>query len=139
MTATKRILATLVGFITYFLLGWVLYGMALSGYMESQTTAAGLAVNRPEESMIWWAMIVSNIFLAYFLVYIFGKWANISTFMGGLQAGMTLGLIIAIAMDLMFYSMADMMTMTGYIVDILVTTVMWGITGGVIGWFLGRK
>jgi uncharacterized membrane-anchored protein YitT (DUF2179 family) len=139
MTATKRILATLVGFVTYFLLGWVLYGMALSGYMESQTTAAGLAVNRPEESMIWWAMIVSNIFLAYFLVYIFGKWANISTFMGGLQAGMTLGLIIAIAMDLMFYSMADMMTMTGYIVDILVTTVMWGITGGVIGWFLGRK
>lgn len=139
MTATKRILATLVGFVTYFLLGWLIYGMALSGFMEAETTPAGLAVTRTDETMIWWAMIVSNIFLAYFLVYIFGTWANISTFMGGLKAGLTLGLIIAIAFDLMFYSMSDMMTVNGYIVDILVTTVMWGITGGVIGWFLGRK
>jgi hypothetical protein len=113
--------------------------MALAGLMEDNTTAAGAAAMRGEENMIWWAMIVSNIFLAYFLVYIFGKWANISTFMGGLQAGLVLGLIIGIAMDLMFYATSDMMSMTGYILDILATTVMWAITGGVIAWFLGRK
>lgn len=139
MTATKRILATLVGFVTYFLLGWLIFGLLLMDFYADQTTEAAKAVWRPEGEMIWWALLVSNLFMAYLLVYIFSKWESVRTFSSGLMAGMTIAIIIGIAIDAMFYASYDMMGLTGYAVDIIANAVLVGLTGGVIAWFLGRK
>ncbi len=138
MTAKNRVLATLVGFVVFFLLGWLFYGFLL---MDFYADNAGSATNvmRAEEDMVWWALIVGNLFQAYFLVYIFGKWANITTFSGGLKAGAILGLILGLAMNLTMFGTSNMMNLTGALVDPLVSMIMMGITGGVIGVMLGRK
>ncbi|WKZ59279.1 MAG: hypothetical protein QY309_15610 [Cyclobacteriaceae bacterium] len=61
MDAKKRILATLVGFVVFFLLGWLFYGFLLMGFYAEN---AGSATNvmRAETDMVWWALIVGNVF-----------------------------------------------------------------------------
>ncbi|MGE0772354.1 MAG: hypothetical protein AB7K37_11625 [Cyclobacteriaceae bacterium] len=138
MTAKNRVLATLVGFVVLFLLGWLIYGMLLMDFYASNTGSA-TGVMRDEDSMVWWALIAGNIAQAYLLVYIFGKWANITSFGGGFQAGAILGLILGIAINFSMYGTSNMMNLTATLVDPVVSAVMMGITGGAIGVMLGRK
>lgn len=138
MNAKTRILATLAGFVTFFILGWLLYGMLLMDFYASNAGSA-TGVMRSDTEMVWWALIAGNVLEAYFLVYVFGKWANITTFGGGLQAGIMLGLILGYAMDLTMYATSNTMNLTAALVDPLVSALMMGITGGVVGMMLGRK
>jgi hypothetical protein len=138
MDLKKRMLATLAGFVVFFLLGWLLYGMLLMDFFNSnQGTASG--VMRAETEMVWWALAVGNLLQTYLLVYIFGNWANITTFGGGFKAGVIIGLIIGYGVDLTMYGTTNIMNLTGALVDPLVIGVMMGVSGGVIGVVLGKK
>lgn len=138
MDAKKRILATLAGFVVFFLMGWLLYGMLLMDFFQNNAgTATGVA--RSETDMVWWALIGGNILQAYFLVYVFGKWADINTFAGGFQNGLMLGLIIGFGYDLTMYGTTNIMNLTATLVDPLIAAIMMATSGGVIGWMLGKK
>ncbi len=138
MDSKKRIMATLAGFVTLFLLGWIFYGMLLVDFFAANSgTATG--VMRSDTEMVWWALVVGNVLQAYLLVYIFSKWTNITTFGDGLKAGITIGLILGFGFDLTMYGTTNMMNLTGALVDPLVVAGMFGLTGGVIGMVLGRK
>lgn len=138
MDAKKRILATLAGFVVFFLLGWLFYGMLLMDFYATNSGSA-TGIMREETDMVWWALIVGNLLQAYLLVYIFGKWANINSFGGGFQAGLIIGLILGFATNLSMYGTMNIINLTVALVDPFVAGVMMAITGGVIGWVLGRK
>ena len=138
MDAKKRIIATLAGFIVYFVLGFLLYGILLSDFMRANTGSA-TGVMRTDGEMQWWALIVGNVMQAYLLVYIFGNWANITTFGGGLKAGAIVGFIVQLGISLNMYGTTNISNLTATLVDPIVMTVMMGATGGAIGWVLGRK
>ncbi len=138
MTIKSRILATVVGFVVLFLLGWLLYGALLMDFYASNAGSA-TGVNRGEDEMVWWALIAGNFLQAYLLVYIFGTWAGIKTFMGGLKGGATIGLILGFGMNLTIYGTSNMMNLTATLVDPFVFAIMMAITGGAIGWMLGRE
>lgn len=72
-------------------------------------------------------------------MYIFGKWANITTVSGGFSAGLIIGLILGFAVNLSWYGTMNITNLTAALVDPFVSGVMMAITGGVIGWVLGRK
>jgi len=138
MDAKKRILATLAGFAVYFILGFLIYGVLLVDFYASNIgTATG--VMRTDADMQWWALIAGNVMMAYLLVYIFGKWANITSFAGGLKAGAMVGFIIALGFGLNMYGTTNISNLTATLVDTVVMAVMMGATGGVVGWVLGRK
>ena len=138
MKAKKRITATLAGFVVYFMLGFLLYGILLSDFMGANTgTATG--VMRTDDNMQWWALIAGNLMQAYLLVYIFGNWANITTFAGGLKAGAIIGFIVSLGTSLNMYGTTNVTNLTAALVEPLIMAIMMGITGGVIGWLLGRK
>ena len=138
MTTKNRLLATLVGFIVLFLLGWLIYGMLLMDFYGNNSGSAS-GVMRADDEMIWWALILGNLFQAYLLVYIFGNWANITTFSDGLKAGAIIGLIMGLAVNFTMYGTSNIMNMTSTFVDPFVSAVMMSITGGVVGFMLGRK
>lgn len=135
----KILIGGLIGGVAAFLLGWVIYGMALRGIMEANTTEAAKAIMRGDENMIFWALIVGNLALGYLLAIIYGRWANISTFQSGAIAGAVIGFLWALSFDMMMYSTSTLFTMTGMIIDIVAFAVMCAITGGIIAWWLGRK
>jgi uncharacterized integral membrane protein len=138
MNAKKRIMATLAGFLVYFMLGFILYGMLLNDFMGANTGSAK-GVMRTDADMQWWALIVGNLLQAYLLVYIFGNWAKISTFGGGLKAGAMIGFIMALGFGLNMYATTNISNLSATLVDPIVMAIMMGITGGVVGWVLGRK
>ena len=138
MDAKKRIMATLAGFVVFFMLGWILYGMLLMDFFTANSGSA-TGVARSDSEMVWWALILGNVLQAYFLVYVYGKIGNINTFSSGLQTGVILGLILGYGVDLTIYATTNMSNLTATLVDPLVLAVMMGASGGVIGMVLGRK
>lgn len=135
MNTSKLIIAAIVAGIASFFIGWVVYGMLLMDFMKSNTLEP--AKNLAKTEMVWWALIGSNLLMGFFYAYIFERWAKIRSFMGGMMAGGTLGLILGAMIDMQFYSMYQMSTGTGYIVDVVASTVMSALVGGIAGFMLG--
>jgi hypothetical protein len=138
MDAKKRIMATLAGFVVFFFMGFLLYGMLLMDFFMANAGSA-TGVYREDAEMVWWALALGNLLQSYLLVYIFSKWTNITTFASGLQAGAMIGLILGLGYDLTMYGTSNISNLTATLVDPLVVAVMMGATGGVIGIVLGRK
>jgi hypothetical protein len=138
MDAKKRIMATLAGFVVFFFMGFLLYGMLLMDFFMANAGSA-TGVYREDAEMVWWALALGNLLQSYLLVYIFSKWANITTFASGLQAGAMIGLILGLGYDLTMYGTSNISNLTATLVDPLVVAVMMGVTGGVIGLVLGKK
>ncbi|MBK6948264.1 MAG: hypothetical protein IPH16_09550 [Haliscomenobacter sp.] len=137
MSTNKILLAGLAGGVVYFLLGWLIYGMVLASFMNGQSTPEGMAVMRPDEGMIFWAMIVGNIAGGMLLAVIFGRWANISTWQTGAMAGAVIAGLMAMSYDFLLYGTTNMMTLTGILADIVVYAVMGAIAGAVVALVLG--
>ena len=135
MKSNKILIGGLIGGVTSFLLGWIIYGVILKDTMTS--TIAGLM--KPESDMIWWAMIGSCLAQGFLVSYIFGRWANITTVVGGASAGATLGVLMALYYDLGLFAMTNMLTMQTMLMDIVMSGVITAAVGAVIGWWLGRN
>lgn len=130
----KTLLGALAGGVAFFFLGWLMYGMLLSSYMETHMNQC--AVLKMEE-MRWWALISSNLLWAYFLAQVFA-WTGTATPMGGVQKGALLGLLTSLSFDLSMYSMSTMFSdVSAMGVDVAVSTLMSAIVGGIIGFVMG--
>ena len=80
---TRIIVAAVAGGAALFLLGFLVYGLLLEGWMESQMVKHdGLMLTTPN----WVTLIIANIVWALLLTLIFDRWATIRTFAGGLSA-----------------------------------------------------
>jgi hypothetical protein len=134
MNTNKFLIGGIIGGIAYFLLGWLIYGMLLMDFMSSNTMAG---VYKTEADMVWWALIVGNIFSGLVLSYVLNK-SGVSTASGGASVGAMLGLLITLAFDLTMYGTSNIFTsMTGLCADVAASIVISAIVGGIIGWYLG--
>ena len=137
MNTKKFFIGTLAGGITFFLLGYLIYGNALAGFFSRHSAAAPGSMKQMSE-IIWWALILGNLVSGALLSYIFLKLGNIGSFSSGAGTGAAIGLLVALSMDLIRYAVENSFDMTAMIVDVLVGIVMYAIAGGVIGALLGR-
>lgn len=53
-------MATLAGFIVYFILGFIFYGMLLMDFYAAHSGSAS-GVMRTDAEMMWWALIAGNV------------------------------------------------------------------------------
>jgi len=133
----KILTAGLVGGLVAFILGFLVWGLALSSFMESNIGSAS-GVMKDEADFLWIPMILGHISWGIFFAYIFGQWANISTFATGASAGATLGFLIAFTYDMINLGSTNLMNITGTIVNIIAMTIVSALVGGVVGLVLGR-
>lgn len=133
---TRLLAATVAGGITFFVLGFVIYGLILEEIVmkPNMNSYPGLMNEVP----VWIPLILANMVSALLLAYIFEKWAGIRTFIGGMKGGAIVWFLIALSFQLMF--LAFMNLSKNYIpnvADVVGSTVMGAIGGGVIGQVLG--
>ncbi len=134
---TKMLVAGLMGGVGFFLLGWLLYGILLMDTMASYSNSACM---RADGDMNFPLLVVGNLIQGFLVAYIFSQWASISTFATGLQRGALIGFLLSMALNCIWYATSTVMTeFTGAFIDVAVSTVMWGLVGGIVGWWLGRK
>ena len=131
----KILRGTIFGGIAFFLLGWVVYGMLLSGFMESNSDTS---LNRPDTEMVWWAMILSN-FILGLLVTLVLNWSGAKSVASGLKTGALFGFLLSLTMDLMMYSMTTIYNFTALIVDVITMAVLLGIIGVVVVLTWGKE
>lgn len=131
----RVVAATVAGGIVFFVLGFLIYGLALAEAIKSWTVQYPGMMKYPPNMI---ALVLSQLAWAFLLAVIYEKWANIRTFQAGAVAGAVIMSITAAAIDLQFK--AFMVLIIGYvpvIVDVLVVGFMGAIGGGVVGMVLG--
>ena len=132
----KIVRGTIFGGISYFLLGWLVYGILLMDFMSANTNTC---TSRPEAEMIWWAIIVSNLIFALLLTIVL-KWSGASQIVDGIKTGALFGFLMGLSMDLGFYSMTTMYNnLTVLIVDVVVFTLLMSVVGMVIVLLWGKE
>jgi hypothetical protein len=136
MNNSKFVVATIAGGIAYFILGFLVYAVALEGFYAAH---AGTAENVAKtDGMQYWPLILGELGHAALLAYIFLKWAGIKTFGAGFSAGVTIGFFVSLGFNMIAYDTSNVMDLTGHIVDVFVWAIMTGIVGGVVGWVAGK-
>jgi hypothetical protein len=132
----KILRGTLFGGITYFLLGWLVWGILLKDFMLANMNQCA---NRPEGVMVWWAIIASNLTAALLLTLIL-NWSNAKGIVDGLKTGALFGFLFALIVDLSFWSMTTMFNTIGsLLIDILVSTVVLAAVGMIIVLTWGKE
>ena len=132
----KILRGTLFGGITYFLLGWLVWGILLMDFMSANMNHCA---NRPEGIMVWWAIIVSNLAAAMLLTLVL-KWSGAKGYMDGLKTGAILGFLYALIVDMSFLSMTTMFNSYGaLVVDLIVSSLLFAATSVVIVLLWGKE
>ena len=124
----------LIGGIVFFLLGYLIYGMALASLWEENTLEG---VSRSMEEMQWAFLILGNLFFGFLLAYVLDK-ANTLSFSSGATVGAVVALLVGLAVNFTMYGTSHTHTLTAHFADIIALTIMGAIVGSVIGWWYGR-
>ncbi|HLF35991.1 MAG TPA: hypothetical protein VI583_17240 [Cyclobacteriaceae bacterium] len=136
MKTSKILLGGIAGGVAFFLLGWLIYGILLMDYSAANYNQCAM---RPEEGMVWWALIISNLGYGFLFATVFG-WSNIRGIAGGAKAGGIIGILVILSIDLGMYSMTTTFSrFSAVILDIFVYTVMSTIVGAVVALAMGKK
>lgn len=130
----KFIIAGLAGGVAYFLLGGLFYGKLLKDVMTSWEGTDPIKMKEMPDML---PLVFGNMFMGFFIAYVFSKWAQISSFKSGLIAGAIIGLFIITSFDLTMFGISNTLNATGMIMDIALNTFMLALVGGVVGLVLG--
>jgi len=130
MHTKKFVLCTVAGGITYFLLGFLMYGILFEDFMAEHSVSG---IWKSETEMKYYPLALGNIFHAALLAYIFLKWARIKSFSEGLLGGAIIGFFMAAGFDLITYDTVKFMSIEGTLADIAIYTIMTSVSGGVVG------
>lgn len=133
---TRVLLAAVAGGLSFFLLGWLLYGTLLVDFFRNN---AGSVQNLDKTPMELWAIALGNLCSGLLLAMIYDRWAAITTFSAGARAGAWIGLLMALGMDLVMYGTTNISNMAATLVDPFINALMTAFAGGVVGWVLGMR
>ena len=130
-------LATLLGTLGYFLVGWLVFEGILGRYMAVHTTRLpGFHKEGDATSML--LLLLSCMAYALLLALIFERWAHVHTFKEGLLLGALIGMLVAIMTDLYWYSTSHFFnSLWPVAADVVAAAFTVGVMGGVIAWCLG--
>jgi hypothetical protein len=97
------------------------------------------SLNRPDDQMIWWALILSNLVYALLVTLAF-KWAGAKGIVNGLKLGALIGALYGLSVDLGILSMSTMINnISGVLVDTLAYALVTAIVGLVIVLTWGKE
>jgi hypothetical protein len=131
---TRLIVASVVGCILFFFLGWLIYGVLLMNFYVAHTTPyPGLMREMPNLA----ALIIAYLAMSFFIAFILQRWAGATTFGKGLTWSLFINFLIILTVDLFFVASMKLYDAPVIIVDIIVNTALGGLIGGVMGWILG--
>ena len=136
---SKVVIATLIGGVAAFLLGYLIWGVVLHNFMAQNAGSASGVMKTDMQPTNMVFIFLGNLAFAYLLTYIFTEWASISTLAGGAKAGALIGFLMTANYDLIALGTSNILNTTGTIVDIVVGTVFSALVGAVIGAYLNMQ
>ena len=133
MNIKKLLMGGIAGGIVFFLLGWLIYGKLLMGFMNDHPGLAG-NIGRAEPDFMY--LIIGNLAMGFLFAYIFVK-SGVTSVAGGLVTGGIVGLLMGIGVDSTMYATTTVISKTAMAADVAALTVMTAIGGAIIAAVIG--
>ena len=134
MFSKSNLLATLVGTIVMFFLGYLIWGIATADFFEEHSII-NVMKEVPDLGMI----ALANLIAVFALSTLYGKWARgHHSLSQGFQFGAWIGVFVGIGMGLLNYGTTEFMDLTGYMAEAVLDIIFYGILGAVIA-FMYQK
>jgi len=135
MNGQKLAVGTIVGGITCFVAGFLIYGLAFNSFMM-----ANMAPGMMKEEPVWLHLIIGNIASGALLTVVIGYWAKTGGVAAGFKIGAQLGLLMMLSIDFTHFATSNMMTsFHAMLVDVAAGTILNGAVGAAVGAVLGRR
>ncbi|HUF05622.1 MAG TPA: hypothetical protein VMM38_15790 [Aridibacter sp.] len=132
----RFIVSAVAGGIVIFILGYLIYGLALHSWILANTAQyPGLLINPP--SMV--PLAISNIVWAGLIAFVADNWAKARDFASGMKVGGIVMFFSAMAINLGYIAFMNIfLSVLVPVVDVAAVTFMGVVSGGVIGFILGK-
>lgn len=128
MFSKSNLMATLVGTVVMFFLGYLIWGMATMDFFNEHSLN-NVMKEVPDLGLI----AVANLIAVFALSCLYSKWARgHHSIAQGFQFGAWIGIFVGIGMGLLQYGTANLMDLTGHIVEAVLDIIFYGIIGAVI-------
>ena len=132
---TKCLVAAVAGAVVLFIGGFLVYGILLAGLLESNMGSA-TGVMKETPNFLW--LVVGQLASGGVLATVLG-WKGASDAASGARSGAGIGLLLSIAFGFVMLGTMNITNLTWTLVDIVVSAVLWGAAGAVVGIMLGRS
>lgn len=133
---TKRLaIGTLVGGITLYVVGYLIFAVLFSEFFAAN---AGSATGVGRESRVQWAIAIGNLSLALLYTLAIMSRARSATIIEGFKIAGLVGFLVWLGVDFIHYGVANISNLTATIVDPLLEFVHAGTAGAVIAAVLGK-
>ncbi len=135
MDIKRFIIGTVVGGITLYILGYLIFDLALAEFYAAN---AGSAAGLVKDPQVIWAIALGTLSYAALLAFAIGTRADSTTIVEGLKIGAIVGFLMWFGADFIFYGIFNISNLTLTLVDSLLELIRGGITGAVIATVLGK-
>ena len=135
MDIKRLIIGTVVGAITLYILGYVIFDLAFGEFYAAN---AGSATGVVRDNEVVWAVAMGTLSYAALLTLAIGTRAGSATIVEGLKIGAIVGFLLWFTVDFIFYGIFNISNLTLTFVDPLLELVRGGIGGAVIAAVLGK-
>ena len=135
MDIKRFIIGTVVGAITLYILGYLIFDLA---FAEFYAANAGSATGVVRDNQVVWAVALGTLSYAALLTLAIGSRASSTTIVDGLKIGAIVGFLMWFGADFIFYGIFNISNLTLTFVDSLLELIRAGITGAVIATVLGQ-
>ena len=130
---SRLVLGALAGMVTIALVGGLLYGVVFSAFFEANMGPALPLMKDPPE-LLWVGLAHVPFGVLLTLVVL---WRGDLSVRGGATTGAILGFLMAAAYDLSQYGTTNLWSLKLTLIEPLITMVMIGVAGAVVGGVLG--
>ena len=126
MNTKNFLISGLIGGIADWLLGWLFYGVLFAKQFPAS------------DDMNMLFITLCCLMFGFIIAYIFVRWAGISTFASGAQAGAILGLMFGLWSNFFRFSDTTTVDYSLFFLDVAIGVVMTAIIGGIVGLVIGK-
>ncbi len=135
MDIKRFIIGTVVGGITLFILGYVIFELAFADFFDAN---AGSATGVWKDPPVIWAIALGTLSYSALITLAIGTRAGSTTIVEGLKVGAIVGFLMWFSAYMIFYGIWNVENLTAASVDSLLELVRGGIGGAVIAAVLGK-
>ena len=135
MDIKRLIIGTVVGAITLYAFGYLIWELAFADFFAAN---AGSATGVVKDPQVIWALALGTLSYAALLTLAIGTRAGSATIVEGLKIGAIVGFLMWFSVDFIHYGIGNVSNLTATIADSLLELIDAGISGAVIAAVLGK-
>ncbi len=135
MNMKRFIVGTVVGGVALYILGYVIWDILLADFYAAN---AGSATGVSKDPQVLWAVCVGTLAYAALITLAIGTRSESASIVDGVKIGAVVGLLLWLTVDMIFFGITNMSTITIALVDPLLELVRAGVGGAVIAAVIGK-